>query len=295
MSAICIADLHLSHLVPVCRKETPEQWIEHQRNVLKFIAYRCNSDDSNLYIAGDIFDKSSVSDEVVNIFLDFVNSIHGSVYILKGNHDMRNRSHDTNDTSFGIVERAYAESDKVSVSNPGYGMPYTDDPVNTWGINIIPGFIYMVHTLCYETQEQCTFGGCSAQELLNKFPHTEYIVVGDQHHGFHYENDGKHVINCGCILKRNVDFKDQKLYIWKINKDRSVVPIELPEDNGVYNEHRIEITERDGRITLLMEKLAKSTNGVSIDFVQNLLDGLTDAQLSEYTEKVIRKLVEVQS
>ena len=71
MKVLCMADLHLSETRPVCR--TDEDWIEKQEMYLsKVVEIATEEKVDAVVIAGDLFDKSTVSSAVVNMMFRFI-------------------------------------------------------------------------------------------------------------------------------------------------------------------------------------------------------------------------------
>ena len=100
MRFIACADLHLRQDKPRCRQD--EDWLGFQESRLNIIAEYANENDCPIFIAGDLFNKPIVSEEIINMFIDFCKKVNNGVYAIAGNHDLLYHSKNTgrNKTSF---------------------------------------------------------------------------------------------------------------------------------------------------------------------------------------------------
>ena len=86
--SIVTSDWHLSDIKPKCRGEL--NWVEKQIEVISEIVNLCLSYNAELWIAGDIFDKSDkCSSELYCKLVRVLKKLpNGSVKSIMGNHDM---------------------------------------------------------------------------------------------------------------------------------------------------------------------------------------------------------------
>lgn len=277
------ADLHLTHKVPSARRENDNEYLDHQRKILKFISNQTQKLKCDLCIAGDIFDKYNVSSDIIAMFVKFIADCYGKVYTIPGNHDEKFRSTDMIGTAYNVIQQVELVTGKVITTKDGrvFGIPYTD---HLGDCDVSTEFL-LVHTLCYENEKAAGMTPrdtyTTAQELLDMFPNAKYIVVGDQHNPFLFEQGSRYVINCGTVQKRSIDYKDKELVVWYADAG-GVYSIPLPADDGIYDELHLELKAKSGKVTELVEAFG-SINGTTVNFIKNIYDALlTDTALSCY-------------
>jgi DNA repair exonuclease SbcCD nuclease subunit len=294
MGMICCSDLHLRSDVPECRKETPEEWLQHQKVRLDFIRNCANVSNQSVIISGDIFDSPRPPLSVVNMFLEFISEVDRDVYVIAGNHDLHSRSTDLSNTAFGTV--VLSNLCKVLPMDDEWvsGLPYSDLPLKDWITCNRKGFL-AIHAFIVEKESDINplfkIPQNVALDVLKKYPQ-KYIITGDNHHSFLVEHEGRFLINCGSLTKQKSTDKDKELYIWEV-LDNNVTRIPLPVDLGCYDSHLEIVHLRSGITTALVERL-QNEKGDSINFDEIVENGLTNNEVSGYTQEVVKNLMEVQ-
>jgi DNA repair exonuclease SbcCD nuclease subunit len=132
----------------------------------------------------------------------------------------------------------------------------------------------------------------SAQELLKEHPDIDYIFLGDNHSAFHYEKNGKHVVNPGATIRQSVNEQSYKPSVYYVNTEKEIVErIYLHDDIAMVEDgYLVEETERINHIEAFVEKLKKN-EVVELDFLSNIENGLlVNKKLSKETVKMIREL-----
>jgi len=296
MDMICCADLHLRADVPECRKETPEEWLLHQKVRLDFIRDKANEKNQSVIISGDIFDSPRPPLSIVNMFLQFVKEVNSLVLVIYGNHDILQRSNDLSNTAFGTIALF---NNCIVVTDEFYtivsGLPYSDLPLKDW-TSCDKGDFLAIHAYIVEKESDINplfkTPQTLALDVLKKYPQ-KYIICGDHHKSYCVEHEGRFLINCGSLTKQTSKDKDKELCIWEV-LDEEVTRIPLPIDLGCYDSHLEIVHLRSGLTTALVERL-QNEKGDSINFDEIVKEGLTNNEVSGYTQEVVKNLMEVEN
>jgi len=280
MKFIVTADWHLRKTVPRCRTETEEEWLEFQTYLVEDILGECSKKGADLIIAGDIFDRANPGTGFVNHFSQLFQSYTlFSKFAIPGNHDLP--YHDinlVNESGFGTLEIhkvISTHSNKFSLIPFNFIM---DPKLN----------LAVCHQLCFEKQAPPNVNAITAKDLLKKYPKTQWIVAGDNHHGFHYKDGNRHVIVPGSIFISAVDQIRYKPKIYYINTETELVePIYLRNDESkLTSEYLEDEKKRDSRIDNFIESI-RAKGKVSFSFGDNLEKKLNQKTISPEIKKII--------
>lgn len=288
---IVTADWHLRNQRPRCRKD--EDWIDTQKKALKQILNVAIEKNCDVFLVGDIFHSANETTfEIIQIVQNFAKELEKyklSLYVLFGNHDLRFHSSSYIDKSaVGILlqsENIYPISIFENVSAPNF-----DEEVDCEDKDYL-----FIHTLCFPDMKSVppNVNATFAKELLEDYPHPKWIFTGDYHRNFHYEHNGRHVVNPGCLLRQASDMKNYQCGVYFVDTDSEIVefiPI-IDSEELVDDSYIIEEKERDERIGDFVDKL-KETEGVSLDFLANVENALLDKSIDDDVKDMIRELME---
>jgi DNA repair exonuclease SbcCD nuclease subunit len=282
MKAIITADWHIRSDRPRCRLD--EDWIETQRQIIEFIVKEAEKRNCDLYHVGDFFNTPRQPEELVNMIIDELQREGSTNFIMPGNHDLAYHSYSNIDrSSYGVLTRSFPELSKI------------DDFIHR---GFMDKTILFIHTLTFPNKkEQIVIKGnpigTTAEDLLEKYPDYKYIFTGDyhKHFHFHYEKDGRHVINPGCINRQKADMIDYKPGIYYVDTDTDEIEfIELPDKADMVTDEYIKNEkERDERISSFVEKVLKNEK-MSFDFISNLKSKLPE--LSGEDKNILMEVLE---
>src|SRR5574344_6900 len=288
---IITADWHLSQTRPRCRIDN--DWIETQRNMVNQVYEYANKFKVDVFIVGDIFHSNSdTSFEVIKIVQDFAKELKKiglKLYVIFGNHDLLFHSVANVDKSaVGIL---------MNSENVYFAGDYSDEVgAGHFNEKIDNKRIVFKHILCFESKEDVPFNvdAVTAQELLDEYDNAKYICLGDNHHSFIYENKGRKVINSGCLMRRNSNFKDYKPIIVYVNEEEEICKSYSITDNEEFvdDSYILKQEEREQRIESFVDKL-KDTKKVSLDFIDNVKKAMQANKLSEEMVLMLEELLEV--
>jgi len=295
MKFICTADWHIRATRPRCRID--ENWIETQAKALRQLAKISDEKNAPIFVVGDLFHSNSdTSFECINMVQKLAD-ISGELYILAGNHDLPYHSSENLDKSaIGILlnsesvfEIEHFFEKVIGFEHINYSASNFDKEDNE------NAEIVFKHVLTIPEDDKPNFVDCETPEsLLKKFPDAKWIFTGDYHHNFHYEKNGRHVVNSGCLLRQVADMKDYQCGVYYIDTDENIVEfIPIIDNEQLIDDSYIEKeNEREKRIDDFVNKL-KNTQSVSFDFVDNVQKSILVNKFNNDLEDVINELMEV--
>lgn len=287
MKFICTADWHIRATRPRCRIDN--DWLETQKKALKQVLKISEDKGAPIIVVGDLFHSNSDTNfECINMVQKLAD-LAGGLYILAGNHDLPYHSSENIDKSaIGIllnsenVFKIEDYSDEFSASN-------FDEEDN------FEAEIVFKHVLTIPEDDKPDFVNCETPEtLLEKFPKAKWIFTGDYHHNFHYEKNGRHVVNSGCLLRQVADMKDYQCGVYFVDTDEEIVEFISIIDNEdlIDDSYILQENQRNERIESFVDKLRK-TKGVSLDFLDNVYNEMKHNNFELDLAQVIDELLEV--
>jgi hypothetical protein len=285
MKLLITADLHLRPERPRCRLD--EDWAITQMAALRQIVKYSNEYQAPLCINGDIFDPKTgkVPPWVETLFLRQISKAKYGVFILAGNHDLPNHSwNKVNESSFGVIWN----SGKVSpLSSLGLAAHF-GQPLEGTNTNLV-----FLHQLVFASAGDIppTEKAITASDLLEEYPKAKWIFTGDMHRNFHYEENGRHVVNPGCMLRQTIAFKDYQPQVYLVDLETEEVislpildTVEMVKDSYVKEED-----DRKDRVESFIQ-MVRSAGTVSLDFRSNLEVGME--LLDQETSDMVYSLLE---
>jgi DNA repair exonuclease SbcCD nuclease subunit len=285
------SDAHLTMLRPRCRID--DDWLGFQKNILSFIAKEANKRKCEVHHYGDLFDTAKVPDIIKTMFLEFAFSINKGIRVLAGNHSLPYHAwENVSDSSFGIIDEIVkSNNDKIKYFDDiGMYSHFNEEMKGTE-----TGLVFL-HRLTFEKAKDMppNIKASSAQDLLDKYPDSKYIFVGDMHKAFVYEKKGRYVINPGALFKSSADEKNYKPSIYFVDTDNDKIEqIFLPDVGEVVDDSYLRNEEEKvSRIEAFVEGIKKNGK-ISLSFLDNLESAIQkNKSLDGETIKVIRELCE---
>lgn len=233
MKNLITSDWHLRSTVPSCIDATPTEWMDIQRSALaKIIEIAVEHGVKGIYQCGDIFHSEvATSFECIQMVQDFAESceLKGiDFFILAGNHD--EKYHSTSNicrSAIGILFKSkyikdMSDMDFSEIKGCNFDIEDYGDVENI-----------AKHVLCIPEEQKPDFVECETpQTLLKKFPSAKRIFLGDYHRKFAYTENGRFVINPGCLTKQASDFEDYETGVFVFDFDIDDVkwcPVNIPQ------------------------------------------------------------------
>lgn len=283
MKYIITSDWHLRPDRPLCR--TDIDWMETQRKNVAEVFELAEKHNAAVINAGDIFDAPRMPPNVITMLLQEVTR---HMCLIGGNHSIQYHKQEfLMESSLGILacmrdeNLVYLPCEDNSEDGRFEQVAKLPEPM---------GSILMAHTLTVKSSSDIMFGmkAISAQKLLDKYPDYRYIVTGDNHTAFIYEDDNRYVINPGCLNIQSASHKDYEPCVYLLDTDKDTIKqIKLtPYHDCVTDDHLKEKRERDDRIAAFVETVKKGGK-VKLSFDENLEEAVTgqdDDVLAIYEE-----------
>lgn len=221
MKLIACADLHIKSNRPQYRKD---DYFQTAINKFKQIINIANKHDAILIVAGDFFDSVTVGHKVVNNILEALEKLKNKCYVCAGQHDLSYHTHDL--SSSPLQTLIYTK--KIILLNQNnplkifkdeeeewlYGCSFEQEPVKPKYENSI----LVIHKSI--TPEKPPFflpDALSAEDAIDKYTGYYLIISGDFHEPFSLHKYGNVLINCGPMLRQNIDQTELKPRVWLVD------------------------------------------------------------------------------
>lgn len=291
MKGIICADLHLRSQLPRCRKD--DNWILTQTNALNQIYKYAVRNECDVFAVGDIFHSHSESSiEIIQMVQKFALKLKKNnlkFYILSGNHDLLYHSSENIEKSaVGILLKSdniyhiSKYSDEVSAAN------FDEETENKE--------IIFKHILCFPDVKSLppNVDAITAKELLSEYNKAKWIFTGDMHKSFHYEKNGRHVVNPGCLLRQVSDMKNYENGCFCVDTENEKVEWLkiIDSEEFVDDSYILKEKEKEERIEAFASKL-KETKDISLDFISNVEKSIEQNKISDDLKSTIEELITV--
>lgn len=288
MRGIITADWHLREDRPRCRID--EDWIATQKKALERIYTEAGNRNYSVYVVGDLFHRSTEYRMVrlVQQLAEMLDKDGLHLYFLAGNHDcLYHLSSNLDRSAIGLLQgtkNVYFMNDLVNVSAPNFGEPVNKD---------MP--IVFEHRLVFPDKKSLppNVEAVTAEDMLEMYPNAEWIFTGDYHHNFHYEKDGRHVVNSGCLLRQATDMKDYDCGFYCVNTDINEVEWISVGDNEplVDDSYIIKQEEREERLANFIDSISKTTS-ISLDYLDNVQKALLANDIPSELKEMINEIIQ---
>jgi DNA repair exonuclease SbcCD nuclease subunit len=288
---ILAADLHIRNDLPRCRID--ENWEETQRLMIQEIVSIANKYKCPLIITGDLFDSPNIPARFIVMLIEEFSKIINKVYFLAGNHELPYHSIDNvENSSIGILSELSKQHMKIYEGMSDFGIW---QHFNSKLMGKETGLLFL-HRLVFESIKTIppNVSAITASDLLKEYPDSKWIFLGDNHQFFHYEKNGKHVLNPGCTIRQKSDEQKYKPSVCYVDTEKEIVERIFLNDNieMVNDSYLVEENERENRIEAFVEGIKKNGK-ISLDFLSNLEEGIKkNKKLSVETIQCIRELCE---
>ena len=301
MRFVVSADLHLREDLPRCRKD--KDWLKTQEKVLNQITAFCIEKRCDLILVGDIFHRSTEFRMVVYIqkAAKKLKKYDLSIYYICGNHDMLyHQSVNIDKSAIGLLKNSnncfYIKDyfEKLYYENNDNCFHYS--AANFDEEDKKDAEYVFKHVLCFPDMKSLppNVDAFTAKDLLSEFPNAKWIFLGDYHRHFHYEKNGRHVINPGCLIRQVADMKDYQCGVYYIDTEKNIVEFELIMDNEQFvdDSYILREKEKEERIEAFANKIGE-VESVSLDYIENVKSAILSSKLSDELNETINELLGV--
>jgi hypothetical protein len=266
---ILSADLHLVLTRPAARLDP--DWLDTQRQALRFLVSKAVENACPLVVVGDIFDHAKVGTEVVVMAIQEFSRIRSheqEVYFLIGNHDAPGHDPDSiHEASLGILLEIFPQIPQIDGIQDA--QPFGRD--KDTGAAVV-----FSHQLVFkdESSRPPMAKGKTAQDLLDSLPSAQWVFVGDLHHSFDYKApDGRRVVSPGNLIAHNASMIEVEAKCALIDLDAlgsEVTWIEIPDDPAMLTRDHLDAkAAKVDRLAGFMERV-KEAGGHTLTFKDKL-------------------------
>jgi DNA repair exonuclease SbcCD nuclease subunit len=282
MKFLITGDWHIDHNRP--ERRVDDYWETVKRKVQWIIELKQKEGCISILQPGDFFNSHKANDFLkrwVIACLKYTGVSINEVMMntVFGQHDLRYHSSDIKNTPLSVLDVsgviAIAGPDPINLGPVHiYGASWYEDipePLATNVINILITHRMIVkNKKVWEGQEDVTFGN-----ILLKTSGFDLTVSGDNHQHFTISSkSGKHLVNCGSLLRTNIDQVDHTPIVYVYDTaQRTITPHEIPCEPfdkvfnmAVYEDEK----EKDEKMEAFVERLTGDVELEGLDFIKNM-------------------------
>lgn len=282
MRYIVWGDAHFSQDKPLCRLD--DDWMGFQEKVLQSIVDIAYEKNAVLICTGDLLDTPRVSPALICMIARVLRSKPIQFYFIAGNHSiLYHKQENLYEGSLGIL---------ASFSEFGY-LPCADNSEQGRFEHAVEmNDVTIIHTLTFPTMQDIPFGAkaISAYQLLEKYK-TRYLFLGDNHHKFVIEDEGRYVINPGCSMITTASMIGYEPSVYYVDTEKSITQEILVYQNAdaVTRSHLDNKQERRNRYAALIESIPH-TGGEGLSFLHNLEQKISTMNLMSESLDILEEL-----
>lgn len=301
MKIIGLGDIHARQTIPANRID------DFASELIYKIEHVANYAEDNgaqiILLPGDVFHAPI---QPYNLLIKMIKIMRGHDFAkikwlaIYGQHDLLFHNKENKDVALNVLEAANAVticSHKPFSMNNGiniYGCSYGEElpEITTDGINIL-----MIHAMIIAEKklwkDQKDFIKSSTLLRKHKF---DLVVSGDNHKAFQDNYRNRFLINCGSLMRSNIDQKNHKpcFYVYdteaKISKLKKIeIPIKPANTVFKEQENKKEQSIFDDEFTSQFDKEHEFT----INFKKNVIKGmkkLSKKELNSGARGIIKEL-----
>lgn len=291
VKCVISADWHIRSNLPRCRKD--ENWYKTQERALKQIRVFANKNDCPVFVVGDIFHSLGETNfYCIQMIQKMAKKLDNGLYILAGNHDLPFHSSENLDRSaVGIL----LQSDGIGeIKDYFSNIEIMDVSAENFDGETKDAEIIFKHVLCFPDMKSLppNVDAMTAKDLLEEYPSAKWIFTGDMHKNFHYEKNGRHVVNPGCLLRQAVDFKNYNPGFYYVDTDTNTVEFNLIIDSEEFidDSYILREKEKEERIEAFANKVGE-VESVSLDYAENVKNAMLSSDLSKELKETIEELM----
>lgn len=297
MKLLCVGDLHYRASVPRGRKDNFLKSFFNKTEQIYDISddYDCD----HILAPGDVFDGS-----VPPLWLieTFINTSRGrGLLAILGQHDMRYHHTDRKNTPLGVAAAAKA----VRILGK---MPFVSGDVEfygaSWSSKIpVPGSsdsikVLLMHRMVIKNKklwaQQEDF--VRSNTILHNHMY-DLIVTGDNHQFFTDSYGGRHLVNCGSLMRTNIDQMNHRPSVVLYDTEsRGIEVLALdvePAEDVLDLEKSEQAKARNEDLDAFIEQVKSSKGAPDLDFLGNLDKLVKSKDVSLGVQAKVNEIVEM--
>lgn len=304
MKLILLSDTHIRATSPIGRKDdlAVTQWRKW-----KFIFDTAQQEGiTDIIQAGDLWNEPCPPYHVLNTFIKMLIQYDLRLYTVMGQHDQYMRSPDLSRTATGILRETFVASvldyrplmikrdnEKIGLFGVGFGDasswkdPYWKIKHSEYSKKIVVMHAMIGDIPLYPGQEDLV----QASNVLEEMSGMDVILCGDYHYPYHYELEGRHIVNTGCLLRltRNAMDMSRRLHFYiydTITGEMKKVQIPMRTASSVFNTKEKVIEKQDRLLEELIERV-KASDKVGISFLSILQNFFEENHIRKEVRNII--------
>ena len=278
MRILCLGDLHYRATTPSGRKDDYVR--AHAAKMEQVLQIASRYGCKYILQPGDLFDEATVPYWVTREVIRMYRGQDWQMLVCLGQHDQRYHQSDRTNTPLGVLEAAGV----VRVLGK---MPYIDGDTlfygASWGENVpvLKGKgeavrILVTHRMVIKDKKlwpgQEDYAKAGA--LLRRHQY-DLIVTGDNHNAFVERTDNRWLVNCGSLMRANVDQADHYPIVHIYDTEtRHVVesqPLEIaPAAEVLKAEESAAARQTSAELEAFVEQIGRNRGAPDLDFLGNL-------------------------
>jgi predicted phosphodiesterase len=214
MKLIGCADLHITSKSTKYRID--DDYLHTSLSKFIQIIRLANKYKCSIYCAGDIVDHYNVKHEVVTGIIGCLNRLEKDFFIVLGQHDVPFHNFDIKKSPIGTLLKAGKV--KILGNTPKNGVTGMN-----FGVDELPEKSEMIvaHKQITENDPPPFLSNAiSATDALKYFKDYKIIITGDYHQAFTKKKNGRLIVNCGSMMRKNIDQIDMTPCVWVIDTEK---------------------------------------------------------------------------
>jgi len=300
MRLLTTGDWHIRQTTP--ERRTDDYWKTVQRKINFILALAVKERCKLILQPGDFFDSHKANDFLKRHMIKRLKNAGIKIITVFGQHDLRYHSSEVRNTPLSVLNAAkvvylagYEPMDFGDVHIYGASW-YEEIPKNVLATNVFN--ILILHKMVIENakmwkeQEGHTFGNI----LLKTLPY-DFIISADNHLSFLINNRSKRLVNCGSLLRSNIDQINHKPVVYVLDTDTNVIikhlvpcePFEQVFDMAKVSAEK----ERDEKMETFVDRLTGEAELEGLDFIKNMHTFVekNKKEIDDATQEIIEEVM----
>lgn len=282
MKLVIVGDFHI-------RSSNPENRVDEYKETMrgKIQSILSFAKAAPILQPGDFFDSPIQSNAMLSDCFEIFRD--SNIHTVFGQHDLRFRT--KGNTALDVlIAGGIVKNEALTALQPSvflYYCSYNEDipEVETKGFNILLIHKMIVEEKLWEGQVDHEW----ANSILRR-TRFDLVVSGDNHKSFFVEQKGRHLINCGSLMRSSRDQIDHKpcIVIYDTDKRKYMVHfIPIKPSALVFDMNKIIAEEkRDEKLSAFIESLIEG-GGIGLDFKGNLDSALRRNKIGDEIVSII--------
>jgi len=295
MKLLLTGDWHLRYKRPGSRMDK-DYFSAQKKKVEQILKLAEDNGCSYILQPGDFFDSKDTPYFVIKEYLELLSTYDGHVFCVHGQHDLRYHSTNTENVPLAIMEAAGAvevirglrSEDRIQFYGCGWGeevpeIEYSD------AFNILLMHRMVVDEKIWEGQEDYVYG----KHLFRKYDY-DLFVCGDNHKHFLFtdSNQGKTLVNCGSLMRNNVDQFGHVPVVYVFDTETRTaecVELKVRKADKVLNVKEAEKQKkRDEELDAFVEGL-RTPKDLGLDFFENIRATLESTKIKQGVKNIVEE------